>query len=74
MCSDLLTKNLPGLLFEKHSASYVMDGDVEADAKEQQAREAVGFNASAQCKTEDEPREGMPVKLNMCLQSLGNHK
>jgi hypothetical protein len=36
---DLLTKSLPGPLFEKHSASYVADGDVEIEAKEQQARD-----------------------------------
>jgi hypothetical protein len=57
-----LTKNLPGLLF---AASYVMVGDVDADAKEQQVWEAVGFNASVHCKTKDEPGEGMLVKL-MC--------
>jgi hypothetical protein len=47
MCLDLLMKNLPGALFEKHSASYVTDGDVEVEAEEQQVREAVGTMKSA---------------------------
>jgi hypothetical protein len=35
MSSDLLTKNLPGLLFAKHAANYVTDDDVEVEeAKE----------------------------------------
>jgi hypothetical protein len=65
--------HLPGLLFENHSTNYVTDGDVEADAKEQQAREAVGSKESARCKTEEEPRDETPVKLKyLCLPSLGN--
>jgi hypothetical protein len=68
---DLLTKNLPGPLFEKHSGSYVTDGVVEVEAKEQQVREAVGTMESAWHNNEVET----PVKLkDVRLPSVGNHK
>jgi hypothetical protein len=41
MCTDLFTKNLPGVIFEKH-VKYYMTDDQFKKAKEQQAREAVG--------------------------------
>jgi hypothetical protein len=71
MCLTLLTKNLPGPLFEKHSASYVTDVDVEVEAEEQQAREAVGTMKNVWQNNE----VGMPVELkDVCLPSIGNHK
>jgi hypothetical protein len=45
MCTDLLTKNLPKPLFEKHSKHYVSDEEfgIEDGAESQQARESVGI-------------------------------
>jgi hypothetical protein len=43
MCVDVLTKNLQGLLFQKHSKNYVRDNESK-EVKSQQAREAAGMN------------------------------
>jgi hypothetical protein len=42
MCADVLTKNLQGLLFEKHSKHYVCDNESE-ETEHQQAGEAAGM-------------------------------
>jgi hypothetical protein len=75
MFADVLTKNLQGLLFEKHLKQYVRD-DESKEAERQQAGEAAGMKKNG--TSEDsirEPRIGYEAqdRLNhVCLLSLGN--
>jgi phage-related minor tail protein len=68
MSSDLLTKNLPGLLFVKHAANYVTDDDVAVEEAEERAS---GTVKSAYHKDEVEAQD----EINERLPSIGkaNH-
>jgi hypothetical protein len=72
MCTDLFTKNLPGVIFEKQVKDYMIDGQVE-EAKEQQAREAVGSEEKLKFESNRKPRSGAPDEsIDGRLLLLGN--
>jgi hypothetical protein len=48
MCADLLTKNLPGPLFSKHSEYFVSDARMAVD-EDSQARESARMKESVGC-------------------------
>jgi hypothetical protein len=63
MCADVLTKNLQGPLFEKHSKHYVQDVE-STEAKSQQAGEAAGMKKNGTSK--DMNRDGSEAPDQWC--------
>jgi hypothetical protein len=68
MCADLLTKNLPGPLFSKHSEYFVSDAEVTVD-EDSQARESAGMKESGGCSdvVSKEKLDSRPAEECACV-------